>query len=670
MLRVRRNAFCITGAAVLLAGRVLAEPVPSLDLRGFRPPTHPEGLLSLEPTAAPGPGDWNVGSWFSYAVRPIVVPDSFRDEDVPVIEHQLSLDLVGSIGVGERLGVGVSLPVVLAQAGDEPPPSLGMTEPPPTTALGDALIDARATLLPQGELGGLGLAVQGRVSLPTGNPASFASETQTRTEIRLLGELSMLGLSLRAAAGARVRGAEREFAGGTYGHDLPWGLGFVLRPQVLGIDREGLYLFGLDAHGAIAITPSFASREESPAALTLAAKRSFGDASLTVGAELPLDGAQGVPIVRAIAAIGWAPRKHDEDDDGIDDDADHCRTLAEDKDGFEDADGCPDFDNDGDGVADADDRCPKQLEDRDHFADEDGCPDPDDDADGIPDTSDACPREAGPALPDPKLNGCALRDRDKDGIADPYDRCPTRREDTDGFEDADGCPDPDNDRDGVRDRDDECPNAAGIARSDPKLNGCPSPDKDGDTYDDAEDQCPDAAETFDGTDDQDGCPEARARRALARFESATTPRGARELLRTTGAITFDTKGGGARISAAAEPIVRAIGALLNAHPDHVIMVAVRPTGTTPAAEQAALTKSFAVVDTLRSLTHRDDVAETIGWAALGRVPGAARPEGIGFLVLAPVAPPSSPAPSGAKRASPVPPPALPPPSPPREGDAR
>src|SRR5687768_13561386 len=169
MLRVRCSAWCAAGAAFLVAGLVGAEPVPSLDLRGFRPPTHPEGLLSVEPTASPGPGEWNVGTWFSYAYRPIVVADPFRRVDVAPIEHQLSLDLVGSIGVGERLGVGVSLPAVLAQGGDDPPPSLGTTEPPPMAALGDISFDARATLLPQGELGGFGLAAQGRISVPTGN---------------------------------------------------------------------------------------------------------------------------------------------------------------------------------------------------------------------------------------------------------------------------------------------------------------------------------------------------------------------------------------------------------------------------------------------------------------------------------------------------------------------
>jgi hypothetical protein len=253
-----------------------------------------------------------------------------------------------------------------------------------------------------------------------------------------------------------------------------------------------------------------------------------------------------------------------------------------------------------------------------------------------------------------------------DGIPDPIDRCPTRREDVDGFQDEDGCPDLDNDRDGIRDKDDACPREPGIARSDPKLNGCPSPDRDGDTYDDAVDRCPDAAETFDGVDDDDGCPEPKPRAPLARFEPARDPKSARQLLRTTGVITFDTKGGGVRLAPASEPIVRAIATLLNAHPDHVVMVAVRPLRATPPGEQEALTKSFAIADALRSLTHRDDVAETIGWTALGRVPGAARPEGIGFLVLAPFAPPPAVTPPPPTPAAPTP--ATPPP--PREGDVR
>ena len=64
---------------------------------------------------------------------------------------------------------------------------------------------------------------------------------------------------------------------------------------------------------------------------------------------------------------------------------------AEDKDGFQDDDGCPDPDNDNDGIPDAADKCPNEPEDKDGFQDDDGCPDPDNDADGVVDGSDKCP---------------------------------------------------------------------------------------------------------------------------------------------------------------------------------------------------------------------------------------------------------------------------------------
>jgi outer membrane protein OmpA-like peptidoglycan-associated protein len=51
------------------------------------------------------------------------------------------------------------------------------------------------------------------------------------------------------------------------------------------------------------------------------------------------------------------------------------------------------MDRDGDGIPDELDKCPDQPEDKDGFEDEDGCPDPDNDKDGIPDTADACPNE-------------------------------------------------------------------------------------------------------------------------------------------------------------------------------------------------------------------------------------------------------------------------------------
>jgi outer membrane protein OmpA-like peptidoglycan-associated protein len=83
----------------------------------------------------------------------------------------------------------------------------------------------------------------------------------------------------------------------------------------------------------------------------------------------------------------------DSDGDGVADDKDKCPTEAEDKDGFEDEDGCPDPDNDNDGIPDNFDQCPNKAEDMDGFEDDDGCPDPDNDKDGVPDKTDKCPNE-------------------------------------------------------------------------------------------------------------------------------------------------------------------------------------------------------------------------------------------------------------------------------------
>ena len=159
-------------------------------------------------------------------------------------------------------------------------------------------------------------------------------------------------------------------------------------------------------------------------------------------------------------------------------------------------------DSDGDGVFDKDDKCAKEAEDRDGFEDEDGCPDPDNDKDGVLDTNDKCA-----LLPGPSANqGCpedAPKDRDNDGIPDPLDRCLDQPEDKDNFQDEDGCPEPDNDNDGLLDTSDKCPSEAGPIQN----LGCPVVDKDGDGINDKEDKCPDEPEDKDGFQDTDGCPD-------------------------------------------------------------------------------------------------------------------------------------------------------------------
>jgi hypothetical protein len=83
----------------------------------------------------------------------------------------------------------------------------------------------------------------------------------------------------------------------------------------------------------------------------------------------------------------------DRDEDGIPDAADQCPDNAEDRDGYDDQDGCPEYDNDFDGLYDQNDGCPDKKEDFDGFKDTDGCPDEDNDEDGIPDAADKCPNK-------------------------------------------------------------------------------------------------------------------------------------------------------------------------------------------------------------------------------------------------------------------------------------
>ncbi len=624
---------------LLLTLPAQADPVPSIDLRNFHPPADPKGSLYLEPSSTPGPLAWNVGAIASYAYRMVTLEDADGDRVSIPVEHQLSLDYVASLGIGDRLAVNIALPSVLYQSGDDTSATLDDGSLP-QTALGDASFGAKATMIPTSGLGGFGLAALGRVSAPTGDHRSYVSDGSVTGELRLLGELRLIALALQATAGARIRGEEQTFVQEDFGHDLPWGVGVSMRPQAFGLDQKGRWTWTAEARGQVALTPSFANGPQTPILAGLSARYAVGDVSLLAGVELPLNGAVGSPLVRGVFGLGWAPRFYDEDGDGVADDKDECQELAEDRDGFEDHDGCPDFDNDDDGVPDDQDRCPAEQEDEDEYQDDDGCIDPDNDGDGVLDDDDACPDTAGPSGSGEEA-GCPIRDSDADGVLDGADKCPTQAEDKDGFADEDGCPEEDNDRDGVLDEDDACPTVRGAARSDAKLNGCPSPDKDGDTYDDAQDKCPDKPEDFDGADDEDGCPDPdddkpayQRAKPLLSVDHRKKEKEARLKFRIPPKLV--AADGGAAVDPKTLPSMRALAQVLNANKHWVALVGVRP-GKGANAEQKALTESFALVFALRNLTHRDEAAESIGWAAVKDQP-AARQRGYGILVLAPPKP--------------------------------
>lgn len=170
--------------------------------------------------------------------------------------------------------------------------------------------------------------------------------------------------------------------------------------------------------------------------------------------------------------INWG-NTSDIDKDGIEDNVDKCPSDPEDRDGFQDEDGCPDSDNDNDGLSDTLDKCPNIAEDKDSYEDEDGCPDSDNDNDGVIDSLDKCPNIAEDKDNFKDDDGCPELDNDEDGVSDSVDRCPVLKEDIDQFEDGDGCPDFDNDKDGVADSIDGCRDIPEVFNGYRDDDGCP-----------------------------------------------------------------------------------------------------------------------------------------------------------------------------------------------------
>ncbi|MFL5319146.1 MAG: OmpA family protein [Myxococcaceae bacterium] len=121
-------------------------------------------------------------------------------------------------------------------------------------------------------------------------------------------------------------------------------------------------------------------------------------AELSIGRGIGLQSGYGREALRVIAGVRYDFSYADKDGDGITDDLDACVDQPEDKDGFEDSDGCPDPDNDQDGILDGQDQCPLEPGTKEM----DGCPDRD--GDDIPDNVDKCPDQPGP----PENDGCPV----------------------------------------------------------------------------------------------------------------------------------------------------------------------------------------------------------------------------------------------------------------------
>jgi hypothetical protein len=479
---------------------------PSFSVERLTPPPGPAAGFQLE--------DADVGTAFalvtSVASEPLVIRAVRGGATLTQpVAWRAGADLLGALALG-RFQLGLALPFVVAQGGDrlagldlnEP----GAEQPLAARALGDLRLSAKAQLVVPRLGYGWGVAGDLVLTLPSGDEDHFAGEAGPVVELRVVGSYRAARAAVFANLGGRVRATPVRFFNPlvVQGNELTWGVGATLALPVLGALAPAAVAEVVGAWGG--------DDGPSPAEAHLGVRGQLGPRwSLGVAGGAGLGGARaiGAPGVRGVVELRFVPSPVlDADGDGIPDVLDKCPTEPEDKDGFQDEDGCPDPDNDGDGIPDVLDKCPNEPEDKDHFEDEDGCPDPDNDGDGIPDVLDKCPNQPEDKDGFQDEDGCPDPDNDGDGIPDAVDLCPNEPEDKDGFEDQDGCPDPDNDGDGVPDALDKCPAQAEDRDGWEDEDGCADLDDDRDGVPDAVDRCPDAPGFIVSPTDmrEDGCP--------------------------------------------------------------------------------------------------------------------------------------------------------------------
>lgn len=487
---MRTRIISATLLSLLCASPAVAAEDGTVDFELFRPHADTTGYFSVPSASTLRHLQLGVSLWGGYENDPVVLTlDGARvgpqgkpsgESGDALVDGRVRGHLALAMGIGGFSSLAVELPVTLAQQGTEPS-SIGAGEPTAiqSAGLNDMIVTPKFVAV-NGEDFPVGLAISLPVSLPTGGEGGFLSDGGFGFMPAATLEISddsvqarAHGLRAAVTVGYAVRGQDR-LRDAALGSAFEYGVAGGWRPA----DPFELVA---EFHGEV----GGGRAAQSPAEALVGARFYAGDlVTVNLGGGSGVVPGVGAPDWRAFfgftVAPDFDPNAKDSDGDGINDGIDACKDQAEDRDEYQDADGCPDRDNDADRIPDDKDQCPNDPEDDDGFQDNDGCPDVDNDNDGVQDLNDRCPNEAetineyqdDDGCPDSRPRG----DTDNDRIPDDADRCPSEPEDFDGFQDDDGCPDPDNDSDGI-----------------PDVN----------------DRCRDAAETINGIDDEDGCPESR-----------------------------------------------------------------------------------------------------------------------------------------------------------------
>ncbi len=394
-----------------------------------------------------GNGRVALGIVNDYSYRSVVRYNGDGNAANSIVRNQYVLNLGGSVVVGDRVRIGVGVPLQLFADGRTTVINGVVHRPAEDVAVGDVRLSVDGRIL--GSPGdAASLAVGAALFAPSGTPSAYTGDGKPRIEPRLAFAGRTSSFAYAAKLGVMFRARDEAWGDGRIGHALTGGLaaGVLLADGKLLVGPEIFGSTGLS--GGERVTPLEALLG---AHLDVAKDFRFG---LSAGAGLTRD--YGAPVARGLLSFEWVPGDAKPEPPP------------------------PVVDRDGDGVTDCEDACSFVKGAASADPAKNGCP-LDTDSDGVPDNVDACPSVPGTASADGAANGCP-QDSDRDGVADAEDACPREPGRRTSDPRTSGCPEvaapppppnPDRDGDGVPNDVDACPDEPGKGDPDPKKNGCP-----------------------------------------------------------------------------------------------------------------------------------------------------------------------------------------------------
>ncbi|MGQ0506559.1 MAG: OmpA family protein [Myxococcaceae bacterium] len=346
---------------------------------------------------------WRAALMFDFNLSVLALRLGNDEKLGDLIPYRLDGRLIGSYQLHRRVELGLDLPFTMYQGDNfQLLRDQGFLENGVSRAgLGDLRFVPKLILFDPSQFG-VGLAAVGEVRFPTGNGGSFMGESSVVFAPRAVAEIAIGDLRILANLGMRLR-QPGQYLNLFVGDEITMGGGLVYRLPNLGritnVDLAAEMHLATPRQAPFNFSQAASLKTPWEALLGVRGKvyRNWG-VELDFGRGITGQTGYGREAFRVLFAIRYDFELADRDNDGIQDSEDKCPDDPEDKDGFEDADGCPDPDNDKDTVPDVKDGCP----DKPGPVEMDGCPDSD--GDEVPDNVDGCPEIFGP----PENNGCPI----------------------------------------------------------------------------------------------------------------------------------------------------------------------------------------------------------------------------------------------------------------------